>query len=113
MNSAGVAPKRAATKFSVNRRFRLHVVGVLSSGVALLCGASADAQQGYRWLTLDPPDSVRTEATGITPNGYISGRYNASDGKRHGFVLIDGTYGRIDPPGSTFTNSNGINPRGE
>jgi hypothetical protein len=90
--------------------------GLLGCVLALsLLSAAADtasAQGGYTWTTIDPPGSTMTVAFGITPNGYISGRYDGSDGKRHGFILIDGEYRTIDVPGSIFTHSNGINPRG-
>jgi uncharacterized membrane protein len=47
---------------------------------------------GFVWLypdtfvLFDVPGSIYTEASGISNNGHVSGRYETSDGKLHGFI---------------------------
>jgi uncharacterized membrane protein len=56
----------------------------------LIVGGAND--DGFVWLypdtfmLFDVPGSTYTEATGISNNGFISGRYETSDGILHGFI---------------------------
>jgi probable HAF family extracellular repeat protein len=51
--------------------------------------------------TIDPPESVYTEAAGINPRGEIVGFYVAADGSNHGFHLYKGIFTTIDYPDPT------------
>jgi hypothetical protein len=53
------------------------------------------------------PGSTFTAGYDIADNGYISGRYDGADRRRHGFMLIEGQFQTIDYPGSIFTHANG------
>jgi probable HAF family extracellular repeat protein len=69
---------------------------------------------GYRYVRIDFPQSIQTEAYGINARGAIVGMYIDVKGEPHGFLLENGKYTRIDVPGALFTlNARAINARGD
>lgn len=69
---------------------------------------------GEVW-TIAFPGAVFTVAAGINARGDIVGMYRLpTDGARvrHGFLLSEGEFTKIDPPGAAFTNALGISSRG-
>jgi uncharacterized membrane protein len=86
-----------------------------------------EKRHGFVWkgtfinTTINVPgddDVSGTVAFGINDLGEIVGDYVArrppslADGKRHGFLLSQGTYTTFDPPGSILTVGEGINNDG-
>jgi hypothetical protein len=57
------------------------------------------------FLTIDVPGAVATEASGITPQGDITGVYTGTDGRVHGYILTTDGFQTIDVPGAVNTGS--------
>jgi hypothetical protein len=56
------------------------------------------------FTTFDPPGSIYTSPTAISPAGAITGFYNDADGVFHGFVRApNGAIVTLDPPDSAST----------
>jgi hypothetical protein len=69
---------------------------------------------GGQFITFDPPGSTLTLASGITPDGTITGYYTDASGVQHGFLRDrNGSFATFDPPGSTSTAPTSISPSGE
>ena len=64
-------------------------------------------------ISFDFPGATNTQATAITPSGYIVGRYTDAGGTQRGFLLTGGKLRSITFPGATFTDVTWINPRGQ
>jgi uncharacterized membrane protein len=70
--------------------------------------------------TFDPPgaacgfpQTVCSNAVGVTPNGTIAGSYADASRVSHGFLRAsDGAFTLFDAPGSTFTDASAINSEG-
>jgi uncharacterized membrane protein len=68
----------------------------------------------YRFLKINVPNSIATEANGINARGDIVGSYTDADGVHHGFLLRKGVFTTIDVPGAAETwAARGINARGD
>ena len=68
----------------------------------------------YRFVKIDVPNSVETQANGINARGEIVGSYIDADGVHHGFLLRKGIFTTIDVPGAAETwAARGINARGD
>ena len=63
--------------------------------------------------TIDPFDSVFTQALGINDLGEIVGFYTDAAGNQHGYIDNDGVFTSFDPPGSASTTINGLNDKGD
>jgi len=74
--------------------------------------ASFSTRHGANFASFDLPGSTNTQATAITPSGEIVGRYFASNGSQHGFVLRDGSFSPVDIPGATSTDVAWVNASG-
>lgn len=74
--------------------------------------ASFSTRHGVNFASFDFPGSTNTQATAITPSGEIVGRYFASNGSQHGFVLRDGSFSAVDIPGATSTDVAWVNASG-
>lgn len=74
--------------------------------------ANFSTRRGASFESFDFPGSTNTQATAITPSGEIVGRYSASDGSQHGFVLRDGAFTSVDIPGATSTDAAWVNASG-
>jgi probable HAF family extracellular repeat protein len=74
----------------------------------LLCAAD------YRFVKIDVPHSLFTEARGINARGDIVGRYEGVDGVSHGFLLRKKVFSSIDAPNAAVTlGARAINARGD
>jgi hypothetical protein len=88
---------------------------------ALLALAVSSAQaQGYKYVSIDYPNAIRTRTWGINSRGVIVGDYLDSSRLSHGFLLVRGRYVTMDVPGSLIglpgvlpTGLRGINPAGD
>lgn len=68
----------------------------------------------YRFVKINVPNSLETQATGINARGDIAGSYIDADGVPHGFLLRKGVFTTIDFPGAAETfAARGINARGD
>ena len=68
----------------------------------------------YRFIKIDVPNSISTEARGINARGDIVGSYTDANDVTHGFLLRNGVFTNIDVPGATATlGARGINARGD
>lgn len=68
----------------------------------------------YRFVKINVPGSVETQANGINARGDIVGSYIDADGISHGFLSRKGVFTTIDVPGATETlAARGINARGD
>ncbi len=68
----------------------------------------------YRFVKINVPNSVETQATGINARGDIVGSYIDADGVHHGFLLRKGVFTTIDVPRAAETwAARGINARGD
>jgi uncharacterized membrane protein len=68
----------------------------------------------YRFVKINVPKSIVTEAHGINARGDIVGTYTDADDIRHGFLLHKGEFTTIDVPGAAVTwAARGINARGD
>jgi hypothetical protein len=56
-------------------------------------------------LTIDAPRATATEASGITPEGTITGVYQTADGTFHGYVLSKHGFQTIDVPEAQHTGT--------
>jgi probable HAF family extracellular repeat protein len=64
---------------------------------------------------IDGPNATYTDAVGINNRGEIVGSFGDAQGRRHGYVLRNGTFTTLDFPaqGVIETGAKGINDRGE
>jgi hypothetical protein len=108
----GGAVARAAT-------MRQTVLCLKATGQAPATGAPAG---GGSFVTVDPPGSLWTTPTGITPDGTITGFYcntaacaqHFGSAFGHGFLRTPGGgFTTLDVPGSSTTNITSIAPSGE
>ncbi len=68
----------------------------------------------YRFVKINVPKSLETEAHGINARGDIVGTYLDADGVRHGFLLRKGVFTTIEVPRAAETwAARGINARGD
>jgi uncharacterized membrane protein len=68
----------------------------------------------YRFVKINVPNSIETQAHGINARGDIVGSYIDADGVPHAFLLRKGVFTTIDVPGATETlAARGINARGD
>jgi len=68
----------------------------------------------YRFVRIDFPNSTYTDARGINARGDIVGGYDDAEGIRHGFLLRNGVFTRIDVPNAQVTSyARAINARGD
>lgn len=66
-----------------------------------------------KFITFDPPGSISTYPSWITPQGTITGAYYDGNAILHGFILKNGHYKTIDYPGTAGTSLGGMNASGE
>jgi uncharacterized membrane protein len=70
--------------------------------------------RGYRFVKIDAPNSIFTDARGINAREEIVGSYEDADGVSHGFLLRNGLFSSIDVPNAEATlGARAINARGE
>lgn len=68
----------------------------------------------YRFVKINVPNSIETQATGINARGDVVGSFIDADGFHHGFLLRKGAFTTIDVPGAAETwAARGINARGD
>ena len=68
----------------------------------------------YRFVKIQVPNSIETQANGINARGDIVGSYTDTEGVHHGFLLRKGVFTSIDVPGAAETwAARGINARGD
>lgn len=86
----------------------------LTSGDVLLDRDGARSDQGYTYTTIDYPGATTTTtiAWGINARGDVVGEFFDAEG-RHGFLLRDDAFTRINFPGALGTSARGINPGGD
>jgi uncharacterized membrane protein len=66
--------------------------------------ALAEGEYAY----FDFPGSTHIEPEDINEKGEVSGKYLDSDGRQHGFILIDETFETIDVPGAATTDAQSV-----
>ena len=98
--------KRKLSRNSQPRR----VLTLLVVGIFLIAGTHALSKPKGP-VTIDPPDSLWSQAYAISNRGDVVGRVIREDGS-HGFVFSKGEFTTIDIPESTFTEADGINSSG-
>jgi probable HAF family extracellular repeat protein len=79
--------------------------------VALTFAPLALAQGSY--TVIDYPGALQTQTWGVNSAGDISGLYEDTNFKLHGFLLNHGKYITIDYPGGQFTYCYGLNDVGQ
>jgi probable HAF family extracellular repeat protein len=89
-----------------------------ASTIGALCLAFSPQllAEGYRFSTIDFPDSEWTELQGINARGVIVGYYGDSEGVQRAFRLHNGTFKTLDMgelADAPFANARGINARGD
>jgi probable HAF family extracellular repeat protein len=52
-----------------------------------------------KFITLDPPNSIRSQGGGINNRGQVAGSYRTSDNKRHGYLWRNGVFTIFNVPG--------------
>jgi len=68
----------------------------------------------YRFVRIDVPKAIYSDARGINARGDIVGSYLDVDDISHGFLLRNGTFWSIDVPNAEITRAaRGINARGD
>jgi hypothetical protein len=65
------------------------------------------------FTTIDPPGSVDTFPTAISPDGKVTGFFDNASGQAVGFTLINGVYDIFSPAGWATTYPAGINNAGQ
>lgn len=58
-----------------------------------------------RYVRLDPPGAVSSQALGINDKGQVVGDYQDADGIFHGYVWERGRFRTIDRPGAAGANA--------
>jgi uncharacterized membrane protein len=107
-NIAGFLPGGAATRATILQR----TIRCLQASGKLQTSGAPD--NGDNFITFDPPRSISTIPSGITPDGAIIGYFSNASGVQHGFLRTTiGTFVTLDPPGSVFTQPTSINSAGE
>ena len=86
------------------------MLSLLVLGIFLIAGTHA-ISKGKGPATIDPPDSLWSQAYDINDRGDVVGRVIRDDGS-HGFVFSKGEFTTIDIPDATHTEVEGINKRG-
>ena len=84
--------------------------------IALLCLAMSPllVAAQYRFVTIDFPGSVFTQARGINALGDIVGSYTDTSDVAHAFLLRKGVYTNIDVPNAAVTlGARAINAQGD
>jgi uncharacterized membrane protein len=66
-----------------------------------------------RFVRLDVPGALATQATGINSHAQVVGQYWDVAGRVHGFVWERGRFTSIDAPGSAGTSLSDLNDRGQ
>jgi uncharacterized membrane protein len=66
-----------------------------------------------RYVRLDFPGSVSSQALDINDRGQVSGDYQDADGVFHGYVWERGRFRTVDGPRAGGTGAGGINNRGQ
>ena len=102
----------------------INEAGQIAGGYRLPNPPSAEGTfHAFLWdhgfANIDPPDAVADPDTGfaaiandINAAGLIVGSYADGSDTRHGFLLQEGTFRRIDSPNSVSTSVSGINLAG-
>ena len=88
----------------------------ITIGVLCLAFSPQLLAGGYRFSTIDYPDSELTELHGINAKGAIVGVYDDSAGVGHAFVLRNGVFKTLKLPksfNSELAIARGINARGD
>lgn len=71
----------------------------------------ANAQQSYRFITIEIKGSTNAVADGINNEGLVTGYYQDSNSQYHGFVWRNSALETVDYPGSASTLLYGLNNR--
>jgi len=69
--------------------------------------------QWWQFTSFDPPGSISTYPSWITPTGDITGAYYDGNFVLHGFILTHGKYTTVDYPGGAGTLLGSMNSSGE
>ena len=88
----------------------------ITTGVLCLALSPQLLAEGYRFSTIDYPDSELTELHGINAKGTIVGYYSDSKGVQRAFRLRNGVFKTLEMPDRTdaqLTHARGINARGD
>ena len=88
----------------------------ITTGVLCLAFSPQLLAEGYRFSTIDYPDSEWTELHGINARDTIVGYYSDSEGVQRAFRLRNGVFKTLEVPGLTdaqLTHARGINARGD
>lgn len=67
----------------------------------------------YRFVKIDFPNAISTEARGINARGDIVGDYTDANDVTHAYLLRQGVFTSIDFPDAVFTGAKAINARGD
>jgi len=94
------------------RRFLLSLGLILLGSAALFAQASSN-EQTVQFKTIQHPNSLYTDASGINRWGSIVGTYVDADYNEHGYLLIGNNFISIDFPGAVWTDAYGINAEGD
>jgi len=70
------------------------------------------ASSQYRFVTIDAPGAVETDATGVNNTGQVSGYYVDAAGNPHGFLWQNGGLQTVDYPGAPLTSPGHVNDVG-
>lgn len=98
-----------------NRRPFLPALGSAAAlTFVVLAGAKGLAQDVTgTFVPIEVPGAQSTSARAITADGRIVGQFTDTNGRTHGFLLVDGSFTTIDAPDARLTVANGINARGD
>lgn len=75
--------------------------------------SAAALPSSYQYATFAVPGAISTVAQGINARGDIVGFFENAGPRRHGFLLRDGLFTRIDIRGAVSTDARGIGPDGD
>jgi probable HAF family extracellular repeat protein len=97
---------------------RGQVVGVYSNTRPDISANDNQDRRGFlldrgRYVRLDFPGSLASQAFDINDRGQVVGEYQDADGVFHGYVWEPGRFKTIDVPGQPSTAATGINNRGQ
>jgi probable HAF family extracellular repeat protein len=86
---------------------------VMKATLLYLALSSVVFAHDYRFVKIDVPNAVSTDARGINARGDIVGTYTDANDVNHGFLLRQGVFSSIDVPDAAFTGTRAINARGD
>jgi probable HAF family extracellular repeat protein len=82
--------------------------------VMIACASSAPlVAADYRYVRIDPPNSVASRARGVNARGDVVGVYDDANGVGHGYLLRDGVFTDVVSPGGVAVAPRMINARGD